>query len=371
MVFKIDMAKPTIFRYLFQALCAVCVICMVGYWFYKFDVEDRDIGVVDYIAFEDDSRIPYPVASLCFEDPFYEDKLSEIDPAINITHYLEYLKGDVFEERLTHVDYSDVTIDLDEYLSDTGVTLQNGTYMEGGEIATFSQKVNFNGISEWGWFYKCFELSLNMANPETVRESHVIYDMTELLSDSSNWPVYIDLYIHYPGQFLLAPNDFTLLAIESSSKSLEVQIDDIEILESRSSRRRRCTVYDDKVSFDDMVREEHIIKNGCTLPYFKSHANFPKCDTGEKIKNSTFNRQNVRTKYYPASCQRLSKISYKTDWRDSSYFDLSENKSEIGIIYPQYFRTIKLSKEVDVHSLIGNVGGYVGLFLGNHIRKDI
>ena len=116
-----------------------------------------------------------------------------------------------------------------------------------------------------------------------------------------------------------------------------------------------------------MVREKHIMKKGCTLPYFRSYQSFEKCDTQEKIKESTFNRQNVRTKYYPVSCQRLSKISYKTDWRDFTYFGLKEDEWEIGIMYPQYFRTIKLSKEVDFHSLVGNVGGYVGLFLGNYV----
>ena len=71
------MAKPIIFRYLFKALCIVCVICMVGYWFYKFNVEDRDIGTVDYTSFKDSSRISYPVASLCFEslDPFSREKI--------------------------------------------------------------------------------------------------------------------------------------------------------------------------------------------------------------------------------------------------------------------------------------------------------
>ena len=28
-------------------------------------------------------------------------------------------------------------------------------------------------------------------------------------------------------------------------------------------------------------------------------------------------------------------------------------------------KIIQQSKEVDIHSLIGNIGGYVGLFLGN------
>ena len=30
-----------------------------------------------------------------------------------------------------------------------------------------------------------------------------------------------------------------------------------------------------------------------------------------------------------------------------------------------WMKVIEQSKEVDIHSLIGNIGGYVGLFLGN------
>ena len=32
--------------------------------------------------------------------------------------------------------------------------------------------------------------------------------------------------------------------------------------------------------------------------------------------------------------------------------------------YPEYIRIITQSKDVDIHALIGNIGGYVGLFLG-------
>ena len=40
-------------------------------------------------------------------------------------------------------------------------------------------------------------------------------------------------------------------------------------------------------------------------------------------------------------------------------------KWTFGIEYPQYVRIISQSKDVDIHALIGNIGGYVGLFLGN------
>ena len=32
--------------------------------------------------------------------------------------------------------------------------------------------------------------------------------------------------------------------------------------------------------------------------------------------------------------------------------------------YPRYVKIIIQSKDVDIHALIGNIGGYVGLFLG-------
>ena len=40
------------------------------------------------------------------------------------------------------------------------------------------------------------------------------------------------------------------------------------------------------------------------------------------------------------------------------------NNNQIDITYPEYARIITQSKDVDIHALIGNIGGYVGLFLG-------
>ena len=360
-----DITKPVIFRCLFKAVCTVCVVCMVGYWFYKFDVEDRDVGIVDYTSFEDDSRIAYPVASLCFVQPFSREKVSQMTPELDTDHYLNYLKGDVVEEEFQDVNYWNITLELDEYLNFYAVTLRNGTYLQSSKIAIFSHKVNFNGFSEYGWFYKCFESIWKIAYHGSIKESYVIYNKTKILQDAMiNDPVNFQLYIHYPGQFLLAPNDLANINMPLNEKSLEILIEDVEILKSRNSKHRRCTVYDDKKYFDDLVKEMHIIQNECILPYFKSFKNFPKCNTSEKIRSSAFKYPVVRTKYYPISCQRLSKIAYQRTWVDNAYLGFEDDELAIGIIYPQYFRSIELTKAVDVHSLVGNIGGYVGLFLG-------
>ena len=54
--------------------CAIVVTFMVGFWIYKYDVEDRDIVVVDFLPIEEASGIDFPVASLCFKDPFIKER---------------------------------------------------------------------------------------------------------------------------------------------------------------------------------------------------------------------------------------------------------------------------------------------------------
>ena len=50
------------------------------------------------------------------------------------------------------------------------------------------------------------------------------------------------------------------------------------------------------------------------------------------------------------------------DSNDSNYCD--PNTFPIAVNFQSKVKIITQSQEVDVHSLIGNIGGYIGLFLG-------
>ena len=39
---------------------------MIGYWVYKFEIEDRDIGVVDFVPLDEGTDINLPFVTLCF-----------------------------------------------------------------------------------------------------------------------------------------------------------------------------------------------------------------------------------------------------------------------------------------------------------------
>ena len=60
------------------------------------------------------------------------------------------------------------------------------------------------------------------------------------------------------------------------------------------------------------------------------------------------------------ACQRLSEIRTQVDHLFTNY----DTYWTITIEYPEEVKIITQTKDVDVHSLIGNIGGYLGLFLG-------
>ena len=112
-----------------------------------------------------------------------------------------------------------------------------------------------------------------------------------------------------------------------------------------------------------MVAGEHIIQKGCRPPYLKKYKEIPICNTQERLKEALYAFKRIRKKYLPIACERLSKIYYVH--QDIPLADDGNTTWRFSITYPDYARVINQSKEVDIHTLIGNIGGYVGLFLGN------
>ena len=67
---------------------------------------------------------------------------------------------------------------------------------------------------------------------------------------------------------------------------------------------------------------------------------------------------------FPLPCQEMSFLFYQwTPWvSNDSYESLS---FPISVMYPDKMKIITQSQALDGHALIGNIGGYIGLFLGS------
>ena len=125
-----------IVQFVFKVFCFIAVALMISYWFYKFD-NDEDICLVDYQPFKKVKDIAFPVLSMCFPDPFIDEKLKEIGSDITGTAYVEYLRGEEIDERFTNIDYSNVTISLADYFITTVVRWKNGS-------TSYFNDTNFN-----------------------------------------------------------------------------------------------------------------------------------------------------------------------------------------------------------------------------------
>ena len=114
-----------------------------------------------------------------------------------------------------------------------------------------------------------------------------------------------------------------------------------------------------------LVRKQHLITIGCRPPYLAIGTETPKCDTVKRLNESRFQYERAREMDYPKDCKRMSGI------RTSSVGGILKSldkKWRFGISYPDEVKIITQSKEVDIHTLIGNIGGYFGLFLGKYDR---
>ena len=358
------------FRLCVYGISIATVTVMIGFWFHKYEIEDRDIGVVDYVPLEDAHGVELPIPYLCFLDPFLKKEFEGANSNTTVTTYVQYLKGEVFDQKFQNINYQSVTLDLNTYLLAAYARFRNGSEFK-VDNHFLTHKEIFSGVLGGEEFVKCFSFQNQLRQKAYIEKLYLRYNKTKLIGDlgaSEKSKVPLQVHIFYPEQFLLQLNNPWLPSIDYSSLALYLWINNFELLQRRNTRKKKCTKAEK--SFDELVLSKHIETLGCRPPYVSSHTHYPICNDQKKIREGLYNFKMVKNKYYPKACTRISVLRATTDQsiagkvvNGSGYKDLPD--WYMDIFYPEEVRLVKQSKEVDVHALIGNIGGYIGLFLGN------
>lgn len=356
-------SKRKIFMSIFTITCTIFVTCMMSYWFYKYGVEDRDIGVVDYAQLSDAENIEFPIASLCFRNPFIKKVLLEMTDGIygnsnRLTDFRQYLKGELHNNTYKAIDYQNSTLDLADYYLYLKEEWYNSSRMQNSSLIVEHQEV-FSGFFK-GSFMKCFRLKHDVASNYHIKAVRLYYDLKKLLDDWRDYGSKLKYYLklHYPGQFLLG-DDPRNAYLDDVSLSLTAWIKDYEILERRNTKKKKCT--EETTSYDKMIMEKYFATVECRLPYL-TNRELSLCNTTERMKDARFDYLQPEILRIPKACKRVSKMRYTTQTGGKNYQQRRE--WSFTLYYPKEVKVIAQSKEVDFHSLIGNIGGYIGLFLG-------
>ena len=122
--------------------------------------------------------------------------------------------------------------------------------------------------------------------------------------------------------------------------------------------------------------QNHINKVGCKSPLFGSEYNGTICMNKDDHKKARFRFSSTRKLKPP--CQEIASIDYTT--ADEVIDENEKNKKFLGKYLKSYvtmklripasqYKAIVQKKAVDFQSLIGYIGGYLGLFTGFAIAQ--
>ena len=333
-------------QFLFKSGCFIVVVFMVSIWFKKY-LKDEDLCLVDYIDFENSTEIEHPELSFCFVHPFLDQNLEKF--GVDSNEYVEHLKGETFIENLTKIDYTNVTLNLEEYYTSTSITYENGEY----SFIDADIHQTFNGF----WydpFVKCFSVyskKLNMPDVKFVSHRFKL-EMFQYFKQTF-------VKFHGRTQFLLGDSVKFLSSDENATNGIiiSLMITKVEILKRRNKGSSPCL--SNLKNWDELALLKYTNDIGCSAPYHGSYQTFPVCSTANELKRWLKMLPMVKTNREGQPCQVMPRITY-----DVLKVPTMNKELEITIGYPKEAKVITQSRAVDVDALIGNIGGYIGLFLG-------
>ena len=349
---------------LFKIGCGLVAVFMVGFWVYKFEKND-DVSVIEYKSFKSMTDGIYPEMSICISNPFLADKFENDRTNVSIVEYFQYLtgKGD-YDDRYKELNFFGVTLNLFDYLTHVVVGKTDSTYephncTKKGSCPFLSTNNSFNGFIRYV-FYKCFSVGIQQNFTQNITEVILYFepklgDTLQQMKNAGQW-VATNVEFTYPNQFVTVNPQFTKIWQTKNIRGATdwIVIGSIEVLKRRNKRKNPCV--QDWMLYDDLVFNKHISSVECESPY--QHQNGSLCTTKNGMISSKYQLEIVKEKYFPAPCIGLSDIKYRANKITS------QKEIKLGVIYPKLMKLINQTPSVDSHALIGNIGGYVGLFLG-------
>ena len=185
------------------------------------------------------------------------------------------------------------------------------------------------------------------------------------------------VFIHYPQQLFRSPIRRFYHKSRNNSKlhSINFNINNMEVYRRRNKPKQPCN---NDWNDDTKVLESIANLIGCQPPHWEINKSFGKCITQDQIR--AYNLPLIywipRVPYLnflqhlPPPCSTILDITHEyseTKWNKEEFAGLDANLDlfEVNLEFPNpTYKEITQVKAYDEESFVGNVGGYIGMFLG-------
>lgn len=349
----------------------ICVITTVGltiYCIYQYS-RNEDVSQISFKQYHEDEDSIYPAISLCLTDYLNRTVLKD---GSSEKEYKNFMKGKSWSDEMSKIDYDDAIIDINDYILAIAQSFHDKENDEWGQT-TYLPKAGMTGwkplfypslsLPEW----RCWTFEIDYKDNQMV-SSFFLSIRSNIFRDSIRKPYgNFMISLSYPGQIAGAKvTKYNWMPMNYTQYRMEFEIENVVILKQRQKQGNRCN--DDWKSNDELAEKRFVEAMGCIPIFLNVSSSLPKCirhtEYATAIKQNGFSLS-------LEPCQRVEKVMYSYNeyqtYTNVSSWGVAETTEmfEIAMLFQgNTFMFIEQTRSYDVQTLVGNAGGYVGLFLG-------
>ena len=360
--------KFEIMQKCFGFLCFLVTFGFVIWCFYTYNL-DRDLTVISQKNFGDEDNLIMPAMSLCFYDPFIEQNFEkELGSNVSYLEYKKFLLGSIWDQRLLKIEFEKVTKRIENYVVSYDVGWNNessNTYDNMSSLPEFIKEAypSYTGHI-FGRITKCYAINIPMNASTfgvTLKNGIILNKKRSILNG-------VGVSFHYPNQFFRSVDNLRFspqknIETQNTSLVLFIKMKTFEVTIRRNSRRVPCEK--NWMEYDFSVAQKNYATIGCRPVYAIWNSSYLPCNSKRLMLISNFRSaasQFDSKNYKPDPCQSADRIVL--EYKDI-FVNWKAGFSRIFLQMPRTrFKVIQTKREYDLQNLIGNSGGYIGLFLG-------
>ena len=352
----------------FLLICVITTVVLTIYCIYQYS-RNEDVSQISFKQYHEDEDSIYPAVTLCFTDylnrSLFKDGFSEKE-------YKNFMKGNSGADEMWEIDYEDVIIDINEYILAVVQTYHDEENDDWGEQKYFPK----NGTTEWTpkfhsslslpeW--KCWTFEIDSSEKKIISTFGLSIKL-DIFKESLRKPYgNFMITLSYPNQMIGAKvQKYNWMPMNYTQYRMEFEIENVVILKQRKKQNSPCN--DDWKNNDELAKKRFVAAMGCEPVFLNYSMSLPKCTNYTNL-TSMIKKNGYSLAEQP--CRRVEKVMYSYN-EYQTYFNVSsfgalENTGMFEVLLQfqgNSFMLIEQTRAFDIQSLVGNAGGYVGLFLG-------
>ena len=361
------------FEVIFKIVSFCGAIATTIWCCYEFS-KNEDMCEVYYKRFLQDDQSIYPDITVLMPYQLNETAFRQLRTGINISTFKEILQGTHWDDEILEIPLEDVRLKLSDNLMSSCIL---SSYLNPcSSIETINNKMFLGGAIS-----HAFQL------PRDRLTTYATFQFRTAMFSNGLAPAQHELMISFQYPNRVYRSQGSLFQIEWPSNEeekrenyvIDFKMRDMEVLKRRQKRGSACLEVHD---YDEKKKEDMMLDVGCR-PYFWNHSTIDNiCKTQKEMQGlmsrnaEIFYRLNQKESDIPP-CTEIQKLQIDHNVKTTNMTFAEEHTKQKNVdvgnetwfeirleIQTDTFKEITQKRAYTPQSLVGNLGGYLGLFIG-------